>query len=139
MGIDVGPAERRPQLDDGKGYFKGAGKKGQDPWQAQQQMYAAAYMNYMYMMQQAYTQQWAGGDASSGEVTYEGSLKSISAKNGYGFVVCAETYNLYGRDVYIDKEILPEGAKPTDRIKFTVSLNAKNHPKAVTATFAVSK
>jgi len=141
--IDVGPAERRPQADDGKGYDgkgygKGMGKKGQDSWQAQQ-MYAAAYMNYMYMMQSSYAQQWAGGDSGSGEVTYEGSLKSISAKNGYGFVVCAETYNLYGRDIYIDKEILPEGAKPTDRIKFTVALNAKNHPKAVTASFAVSK
>jgi len=118
---------------------------------AQQQMYAAAYMNYMMMMQQSVTQsmamqqnmgmpqQWPGGDSSGvTAVVYEGSLKSISAKNGYGFIVCADTHKLYGRDIYIDKEILPEGAKPADRIKFTVAMNAKNHPKAVTAQFAIT-
>jgi hypothetical protein len=36
--------------------------------------------------------------------------------------------------VYIDKELLPEGAKPKDRIKFTVTMNNKNHPKAATAS-----
>jgi len=129
--------ERRPDDGKGKDKGKGKGKKGEDPWQMQQQAYAAAYMNYMYMMQQqSYSQQWPGYAGASGEASYEGSLKSISDKNGYGFIVCAETYNLYSRDIYIDKEILPEGAKPTDRLKFTVALNAKSHPKAVTASFA---
>lgn len=140
--LSVGPAERREGGDDGKG-GKGKGKKGKDAamgW-AQQQAYAAQYMSYMWAMQQAYMQQWSGGQdsgAGSGDPEYEGSLKSISEKNGYGFIVCGETYRLYNRDVYIDKEILPEGAKPADRLKFTVALNAKNHPKAKTASFAIA-
>lgn len=40
---------------------------------------------------------------------YEGSLKSISAKNGYGFISCEETKAHYQRDVFVDSALLPEG------------------------------
>jgi len=101
---------------------------------ASQQAFMAQYwaMQQAFMAQSLQQGMWppaAGGGASE----YEGSLKSISSKNGYGFIVCAETFNLYQRDVYIDKELLPEGAKPTDRLRFTVVTNNKGHPKAATA------
>lgn len=83
--------------------------------------------------------QVASGDAGAGAgpPEYEGSLKSISERNGYGFIVCAATYKLYGRDVYIDRELLPEGAKVTSRLRFTVTTTVKGEgtarPKAATA------
>merc|ERR1719506_728474 len=87
----------------------------------------------------------AGGDSSAAaapsesaaNLEYEGSLKSVSAKNGYGFIVCAATHAIYDRDVYVDKEVLPEGSKPPDRVRFTVTLNGKGHPKAATCKLAV--
>lgn len=135
--LNVSPAERRVTDDDAG---KGKGKQGMD--MAAQQ---AAWMMQFWAMQQAYMAQsmqgggwnpnmWGADAASGGSQDYEGSLKSISAKNGYGFIVCAETYNVYKRDVYIDKELLPAGAKPTDRLRFTVTINNKGHPKAATAS-----
>jgi len=159
----VGPAERRSLMEDeyyggGKGAAAAAGGKGfgkaskgkgagkydagfnQQTW-VQQQAYAT-YMNSMIAyqqayMQQAYMQQWS--ISAAGQVEYEGSLKSISERNGYGFIVCAETHRLYERDIYVDKEVLPEGAEPGDRLKFAVGMNAKNHPKAISAAFAINR
>jgi len=137
--LNVSPAERRATNDDaGKG--QGKGKQGMD--MASQQ---AAWMMQFWAMQQAYMAQsmqggawnqgmWGADGAAGGSQEYEGSLKSISAKNGYGFIVCAETYSVYKRDVYIDQELLPAGAKPTDRLRFTVTINNKGHPKAATAS-----
>jgi len=71
------------------------------------------------------------------EKEYEGSLKSISAKHGYGFIVCDETNRIYGRDVYLPKDAVPEGVKALDRLRFSLALSAKGHPQArnVTVTF----
>lgn len=139
--LSVVPAERRPTDDMMPG--KGKGKGMQDFNWASAQAAQAAWMAQFWAMQQMYASgwnpqgPWAGAD-TSGAKEYEGSLKSISAKNGYGFIVCGETHALYQRDVYIDKELLPEGAKPKDRIRFTVTMNNKNHPKAATATLVQS-
>lgn len=71
-------------------------------------------------------------DTGGAAGNYEGSIKSISAKNGYGFITCAETFALHKRDVYVDKELLPEGAKPGDRVFFTCNVNNKGQPRATT-------
>jgi len=136
--LQVVPAERRATDDMMMPGGKGKGKGMQDYGWASAQAAQAAWMAQFFAMQQMYAgwnpqAPWGGAD-QSGAKEYEGSLKSISAKNGYGFIVCGETHALYSRDVYIDKELLPEGAKPKDRIKFTVTMNNKNHPKAATAT-----
>jgi RNA recognition motif-containing protein len=144
--LNVAPAERRATDDMAMGGMammgKGKGKGMPDAfgWGSAQQMQAAqaAWMAQFFAMQQMYAggyPQAPWGVADQGATKeYEGSLKSISAKNGYGFIVCAETHAIYGRDVYIEKDLLPEGANPKDRIRFTVALNNKNHPKAVTAS-----
>jgi len=129
--LNVAPAERRQTDDGSKGYGKGA-------WGADMASQQAAWAMQFWAMQQAFMAQsmqaWgADPNAMNANPEYEGSLKSISAKNGYGFIVCAETYAIHQRDVYIDKELLPAGAKPADRLRFTVVLNNKGHPKAATA------
>jgi cold shock CspA family protein len=68
--------------------------------------------------------------------TFEGMLKSISDKNGYGFIQCAETYTAHKRDVYVDKEALPTGAKVGDVLRFTVDMNEKGQPKALNVMVA---
>eukprot|EP00929_Paragymnodinium_shiwhaense_P117969 TRINITY_DN8947_c1_g1_i1.p1 TRINITY_DN8947_c1_g1~~TRINITY_DN8947_c1_g1_i1.p1 ORF type:complete len:305 (-),score=110.94 TRINITY_DN8947_c1_g1_i1:552-1466(-) len=65
-----------------------------------------------------------------------GTLKSSSVKNGYGFIECAETKALYGRDVYVDIRLLPSGAKPGASLKFMVDVNPKGHPNATLVEFA---
>merc|ERR1719341_2152853 len=82
-------------------------------WQMMQQQ--QAYMN-MYAQQQVAQQSMTPQTSTAAPVhdstvEYEGSLKSVSARNGYGFIVCAATSQLFGRDVYIDKETLPEGSE----------------------------
>lgn len=65
---------------------------------------------------------------------FEGSLKSLSRRNGYGFISCAESYQMYGRDVYLPKETVPEDAKVLDRLSFTLMLSTKGHPQAEAAS-----
>merc|ERR1711953_97259 len=61
---------------------------------------------------------------------YEGSLKSLSQRHGYGFIACEEVRRVYGRDVYLPQDIVPAGAKVLDRLAFKIILSAKGHPQA---------
>mmetsp|Transcript_123254 Transcript_123254/g.345014 ORF Transcript_123254/g.345014 Transcript_123254/m.345014 type:complete len:122 (-) Transcript_123254:632-997(-) len=76
--------------------------------------------------------------SSGGPGMYDGTLKSLSEKNGYGFIVCEGTFSQYKRDVYVGQQDLPESAKVGDILRFEVSLNAKNHPKASKVTILSS-
>jgi hypothetical protein len=69
-------------------------------------------------------------DAVSQSRVFEGSLKSLSANKGYGFIVCAETRAIHGRDVYVDSAVLPAEAKIRDRIRFSIEMSEKGHPRA---------
>jgi len=61
---------------------------------------------------------------------HEGQLKSISAKNGYGFIACNETKVHYKRDVFVDSSLLPEGIQVNDKVIFSLTLSEKGHPRA---------
>lgn len=158
MALSVRPAERRALVEGIEKDVKGKGKgtmgrfNAADPMGTQQQAMAAAYMqqyqqhfylqqlNYFCQLQQAGIMpsppvRLVAATLKAGE--HEGSLKSLSANNGYGFIVCAETYALYQRDVYVDRKLLPAGVKVADRLKFAVEWNAKGHPKATTCSFAI--
>merc|ERR1712107_284286 len=122
----------------GKGKGKGKGKsKGAYDLYAAQAAYAqqwAAYQHSMYYQQYAAMQQqslWAK-HATMMQPEYEGSIKSISQRNGYGFIVCSQTYEMFGRDVYVDEGVLPEGAVRGSRLLFTVNVDEMNRPKAAT-------
>mmetsp|Transcript_17207 Transcript_17207/g.46693 ORF Transcript_17207/g.46693 Transcript_17207/m.46693 type:complete len:179 (-) Transcript_17207:107-643(-) len=67
---------------------------------------------------------------------FEGSLKSMSARHGYGFIVCQESHRLYGRDVYLPADQVPEGAEVRARLRFKITLSAKGHPQAVSVSVA---
>mmetsp|Transcript_5059 Transcript_5059/g.12133 ORF Transcript_5059/g.12133 Transcript_5059/m.12133 type:complete len:192 (+) Transcript_5059:53-628(+) len=73
------------------------------------------------------------------EKEYEGILKSLSSRNGYGFVSCDEIHRVYGRDVHLPEEHVPKTVKVGDKLTFTVSLSSKGHPQvqSVSATVAV--
>eukprot|EP00747_Dinoflagellata_sp_TGD_P187193 gnl/TRDRNA2_/TRDRNA2_44728_c0_seq1.p1 gnl/TRDRNA2_/TRDRNA2_44728_c0~~gnl/TRDRNA2_/TRDRNA2_44728_c0_seq1.p1 ORF type:complete len:219 (+),score=36.89 gnl/TRDRNA2_/TRDRNA2_44728_c0_seq1:69-659(+) len=61
---------------------------------------------------------------------FQGSLKSLSSRHGYGFIACEETHKLYDRDVYIAKEDVPAEMKVLDRLRFRIGLSPKGHPQA---------
>merc|ERR1712194_301428 len=61
---------------------------------------------------------------------FEGSLKSLSDRKGYGFIACEEVHRIYGRDAYLPAESMPDGAKVLDRLRFTIGLSPKGHPQA---------
>lgn len=144
--ISVVPAERRvEEEDDVMMGGKGKGKKGAVgvDLPAQQAAYAA-YMQQMVMMQQAaYMHQAAamwGGNPYGGfppmtPGEYDGTIKSLIQK-GHGFIECPQTFVLYNCDIYIDLTTVPKGAVVGSRVKFTVSANPGEHPKAATAKLA---
>jgi len=59
-----------------------------------------------------------------------GHVKSISAKNGYGFIICDETKSLYDRDVFVEQKTLPEDVEVKSKVAFSVELSEKGHPRA---------
>lgn len=61
---------------------------------------------------------------------FEGSLKSLSKKHGYGFIACEEIYRIFHRDVYLSQDIVPETIQVLDRVRFKVELSAKGRPQA---------
>jgi len=67
---------------------------------------------------------------------YEGSLKSLSERHGYGFIACEEVHRIYGRDVYLPKDVVPENTKVLDRLRFMLTLSAKGHPQAKNVSIA---
>jgi len=113
-----------------------------------QQMQAAQLQQMQAMvqgmwMQAAQMQQHAGAGTkaamapgpvppqAAGGKEFIGTLKSLSGRNGYGFIDCPETKKLYERDVYVSADLLPEGGKEAGtRLKFTVGENSKGHPQA---------
>merc|ERR1719162_267173 len=63
----------------------------------------------------------------AGGKEYTGTLKSLSSRNGYGFIDCAEIKNQYGRDVYVSADLLPQGASETGaKLRFTVGQNSRS-------------
>lgn len=63
-------------------------------------------------------------DSSFGN--YMGTIKSYSAQKGWGFVECAETQQIYGKDILVLKDEL-RGISPTpgQRVAFSVSQGRK--------------
>lgn len=57
-----------------------------------------------------------------------GTLKSMGAT--YGFIECAETFRLYGNDVFIKRPQLLEGWQLQQPITFEVMMNAQGRPQA---------
>merc|ERR1712232_565200 len=67
------------------------------------------------------------------DMQYEGSVKSLSERHGKGFIACEQVNRVYGRDVYIPKEMVGD-LKVLDRVRFTIQLSDKGHPQATSVT-----
>jgi len=61
--------------------------------------------------------------------TFEGTLKSYSDKNGFGFIDCQTTKQKYGCDVFVHKNE-GESVNVGSRVTFQVLLNKKGQPQA---------
>jgi len=66
------------------------------------------------------------------EGKFTGTLKSINFREdkGYGFINCAETKTIYGRDVYVSADLTGEGAKVGDKFDFSVILDQRGQLRA---------
>mmetsp|Transcript_131698 Transcript_131698/g.239473 ORF Transcript_131698/g.239473 Transcript_131698/m.239473 type:complete len:585 (-) Transcript_131698:150-1904(-) len=128
----------------------GQGQQAQVQAAMQAQMHAAMIQGlWMQQAQQTLgalgaTTNISEAAASAAAVTaaaqeeYVGTLKSLSSRNGYGFIECEETRKIFNRDVYIAESILPEGGKEKGtKISFTIGKNSKGHPTAKTARLTI--
>mmetsp|Transcript_28409 Transcript_28409/g.50534 ORF Transcript_28409/g.50534 Transcript_28409/m.50534 type:complete len:242 (-) Transcript_28409:150-875(-) len=128
----------------------GQGQQAQVQAAMQAQMHAAMIQGlWMQQAQQTLgalgaTTNISEAAASAAAVTaaaqeeYVGTLKSLSSRNGYGFIECEETRKIFNRDVYIAESILPEGGKEKGtKICFTIGKNSKGHPTAKTARLTI--
>jgi len=63
---------------------------------------------------------------------YFGLIKSFNPQKGWGFIECPQTYELYGKDMFVLKNALPGGAaNKGDQVAFTV-IQEHNGPVAAT-------
>lgn len=62
---------------------------------------------------------------------FEGSVKSLSERNSYGFISSEDVHALYHRDTYLPKELMPEGTQVSDRVIFKIGLSKKGHPQVI--------
>ncbi|CAJ1339475.1 unnamed protein product [Effrenium voratum] len=68
---------------------------------------------------------------------FEGVIKSLSERHGYGFISCDEVHRLYGRDSYVPKDLIPDGAQVQDQVTFRIGLSPKGHPQVTRIERAV--
>merc|ERR1719453_1552907 len=60
--------------------------------------------------------------------TRVGTIKSFDCENGYGFIACADSYEKFGRDVFLHNKQVRH-FKPGERVSFLVRINAAGHPQ----------
>merc|ERR1711935_187312 len=66
---------------------------------------------------------------------FTGNIKSFNTNNGFGFIQCPETHELYGRDVFFNQAIAG-GPEIGAQVIFEVTLNPEGQPQARGATRA---
>jgi len=66
-------------------------------------------------------------EEDDGTEAFLGRVKSFNAKNGYGFVECEATDELYGHDIQIPKGV-SNGLKAGDEVGFKIDFNSEGMP-----------
>lgn len=71
---------------------------------------------------------------------YHGTVKSWNEAKGFGFLEGEELRHLFGKDVFLHKRELEEGAapQPGETVSFSVELDKSGHPKAKTVSRGTS-
>ncbi|CAD7967570.1 unnamed protein product [Amoebophrya sp. A25] len=68
---------------------------------------------------------------------YLGIIKSYNAGNGYGFIECKDTLEVYQRDIFLHRvEFESAGADVGNTVRFQVTLSDRGQPRAVNVTRA---
>jgi len=67
---------------------------------------------------------------------FKGKLKSINFREdkGYGFIDCAETKAMHGRDVYVTSDLVGKDAKAGDSFEFSCVVDSKGQLRATKVT-----
>merc|ERR1719277_2173175 len=60
---------------------------------------------------------------------FEGRIKSFNAKQGFGFIECAEAHAIFGRDVFLHKAQIGD-LKVGTQVTYTVEMNKQGMPQA---------
>ena len=63
---------------------------------------------------------------------YAGIVKSYNIANGYGFIECPETKQMYGNDVFLHKnEFTASGVEVGQDVRFRIMISDKGQPRAI--------
>jgi len=68
---------------------------------------------------------------------YQGTLKMLNEVHGYGFIACPQVREVYQRDTYLPKALVPEGIKVGDGLVFTMDLSSKGRPMVTKVSIIV--
>mmetsp|Transcript_106311 Transcript_106311/g.266301 ORF Transcript_106311/g.266301 Transcript_106311/m.266301 type:complete len:304 (-) Transcript_106311:159-1070(-) len=60
---------------------------------------------------------------------FEGRIKSFNAKQGFGFIECAEAHAIFGRDVFLHKAQIGD-LKVGTQVTYSVEMNKQGMPQA---------
>jgi len=65
--------------------------------------------------------QVASGSGMGTNGDYVGAIKSFNPHKGWGFIECAETHQIYGKDILFQQGELPAPVEKGDRVSFTIT------------------
>jgi len=71
-------------------------------------------------------------------MTFVGVVKQAKPEHGYGFIDCKETHALYGRDIFVHKDIVGHDVfralRKGEVVQFRMQLDEKDQPQAASIT-----
>eukprot|EP00927_Polykrikos_kofoidii_P004221 TRINITY_DN11678_c0_g1_i1.p1 TRINITY_DN11678_c0_g1~~TRINITY_DN11678_c0_g1_i1.p1 ORF type:complete len:430 (-),score=62.92 TRINITY_DN11678_c0_g1_i1:201-1382(-) len=71
------------------------------------------------------------GGPSLGNASFTGYVKSWDIFKGYGFIICEESFNIYGRDVFVhNSQLWGRIPRPGEEMRFNVLVGADGRPEA---------
>jgi len=75
----------------------------------------------------------AGRRRSSSEdagQTYQGTIKNFNEAKGWGFITCAETEEIYHKDIFVHKKEVGCSPVAGDAVTFEVNMSSQGRPEA---------
>jgi len=68
-----------------------------------------------------------------------GILKSFNHRNGFGFIQCKETFDLYKQDIFLHKNNVPPNIEIGQWVEFVAIVSVKGQPQASNVTWLERK
>jgi len=73
------------------------------------------------------------GGGMQGGGGYYGQVKSFSLEKGWGMIACPETQQMYGKDIFFSKQLVPGGIMIGEQVQFSLKMEDKG-PAAASVT-----